>query len=68
MTLNSANVDQISLIINLTHGYNEGKLHDIKELESKFLDYTILTKTNDVFLDTKKNPRKGIKSFFPKKN
>ena len=67
MTVNSANVDQISLIINLMHGYNEQEFHNIKEMESKFFHNTILTKANDVFVDTKKNSRKGIKSFFPKK-
>ena len=67
MTVNSANVDQISLIIDLMHEYNEEKLHDIKELESKFFHNNILTKANDVFLDTEKNQRKGIKCFLPKK-
>ena len=66
MTVNNANVDQISFIINLIHGYDAGKLYNIKELKSEFLNTTILTKANDVFLNTKKNPKKEIKSFFPK--
>ena len=49
------------------HGHDERKLCSIKELKSKFFLNTILTKTNDVFLDTKKYRRKTIKSFFPKK-
>ena len=66
MTLNNANADQISFMINLMHGYDEGKLYDIKELKSRFFRNTILTKASDVFLNTKKNPKKEIKSFFPK--
>ena len=49
------------------HGYDERKLYGIKELKSEFFHNTILTKANDVFLNTKKNPKKEIKSFFPKK-
>ena len=66
MTVDSANFDQISFIIKLMHGYNEGELYGIKELASKFFRNTILRKANEVFLDAKKNPRKGIKRFFPK--
>ena len=66
MIVNGANTDQISFKINLMHGYDEEKLYGIKELKRKFFHNTILTKANDVFLDTKENPRKEIKNFFPK--
>ena len=49
MTVNSANADQISFIINLMHEYNEWELYGIKELKSNFFHKTILTKANDVF-------------------
>ena len=54
MTVNSANVDQISFIVKLMHGYNKGALYGIKELKSKFFHDTILRKANDVFLNAKK--------------
>ena len=69
MTANSANTDQMSFIINLMHGYYDWDF-DKKaqiDLESGRFHSIVLTKANDVSLDTNKNLKKGIKSFFPKK-
>ena len=66
-TVNSANSDQISFIINLMNGYNESKLVDIKAIKDEFFYNTVLTKAKKVFLDTKKNSKKGTRSFFPDK-
>ena len=67
MTVNSVNADQISFIINLMHGYNEGEFFDIKALVSKFLYNTVLTKANNFFLDIKKIQGKN-KELLTKKN
>ena len=66
MTVDDANADQLSFIINLMCGYDEKKLYSKEQVKSSFFHNTILTKANSVSLDTKKNPRKEIKSFFPK--
>ena len=50
MTVNSTKVDQMSFIINLMNGYDEGKMYGIKELKRNFFHNTILTKANDIFL------------------
>ena len=65
MTVNSANADQISFIIDLMLGYKEGKLLDTEAMQNEFFYNTVLTKAKKVFLDTKKNSRREIKSFFP---
>ena len=49
MTVNSANADQISFIVNLMHGYDEQKLFDSEALESKFFHNTALIKANKVY-------------------
>ena len=67
MTVSSANADQISFIINLMYGYSDEKLYGIEEAKSNFFCSTALIKSKNVFLNTKKNPRKEIKSF-PAKN
>ena len=36
MTVNSANADQSSLLIDLMHGYDESKLLDIKAIKNEF--------------------------------
>ena len=64
MTVNSANADQISFIIDLMHGYNESKLLDTEAMQNEFFYNTVLTKAKKSFLDTKKNSRREIKSFF----
>ena len=66
-TVNSTNADQVSFIINLMNEYNESKLIDIKAIKDEFFYSTVLTKAKTVFLDTKKNSRKGIRSFLPDK-
>ena len=64
--INSANVDQISFIIDLVHGYDESKLTDIETIKDESFFYnSFLTKAEKVFSDIKKNPKKVIKSFFP---
>ena len=55
MTINSANDDQMYFIIDLMHGYYEGKLTDIETIKNAFFYNTVLTKAEKVFLDTKKN-------------
>ena len=64
-SVNSANADQISFIINLMNGYNERKLIDIKAIKDEFLYNTVLTKAQKCFLDTKK--KTGVRSFLPDK-
>ena len=66
-TVNSANADQISFIINLMNGYNESKLTDIKTVKDEFFYNTVLTTAKKLILDTKKNSKKGITSFLPDK-
>ena len=69
VTVNSVNADQMFLIINLMHIYNDWDF-DKKtqiDLERGRSHSIVLAKANDVFLDTKQNLKKGIKSFFPKK-
>ena len=63
-TVNSANTDQISFIINLINGYNESKLIDIKAIKNEFFYNNVLTKAKKVFLDTKKIQKKGEEVFF----
>ena len=58
-TVNSANADQISFIINLINGYNESKMIDIKTTKDKFFYSTALTKAKKVSLDTKNKFKKG---------
>ena len=48
-TLNSANADRISFIIDLMNGYNERKLIDIKAIKDEFFYNNILTKAKKVF-------------------
>ena len=55
ITINNANADQISVIIDLLHGYIESKLVDIEAVKNEFFYNTVLTKTKKVFLDTKKS-------------
>ena len=66
MSVNSANADQISFIINLMHGYSDERLCGTEEVKSEFLHKTTLTKAKNVILNTKNNPKKEIKRFFPK--
>ena len=65
-TVNSANDDQISFIINLMNGCSERKLIDIKIVKDEFFYNTVLAKAKKVFLDTKKKFKKGT-SFLPDK-
>ena len=55
MTINSANANQISFIIDLMHRYDERKLIDIETIKNEFFYNTLLTKAKKVFLDTKRN-------------
>ena len=65
---NNANFDQISFIIYSMYGCDESKLIDIMTIRDKFYFHdAFLTKTKIVFLGTTKNPKKGIKTFFPPK-
>ena len=67
-SVDSANADQISFVTNLMRGYDESKLIDIETIKDIFyLHNALLTKAERVFLRTKKNPGKGIKSFLPTK-
>ena len=43
MTVNSANADQISFIIDLMHGYNESKLADIEAMKNELFFITLIT-------------------------
>ena len=63
MTIDSANADQISLIINLMDGYNKSKLTDTEAIKNEFFYNAVLTKSEKVFLDTKKVEKKGIRNF-----
>ena len=63
MTIDSANADQISLIINLMDGYNKSKLTDTEAIKNEFFYNAVLTKSKRVFLDTKKVEKKGIRNF-----
>ena len=49
------------------HEYDESKLTDIVVIKNEFFYNIVLTKAKKVFLDTKQNPKNGIKSFLPKK-
>ena len=49
MTINSASADQISLIIDLMHEYDESKLIDIEVINNGFFYNTVLTKVKEVF-------------------
>ena len=55
MTLNNANADQISFIIDLMHGYDESKLLDIEAVKNEFFYNTVLTKNKKMFLILKKS-------------
>ena len=48
-------------------GYNESKLTDTKATKDEFFYNTVLTKAKKVFVDTKKNSKKLIRSFLPDK-
>ena len=48
-TVNSANADQISFIINLMNGYKESTLIDIKTVRDEFFSNTVLTKAKKFF-------------------
>ena len=63
MTINSANADQISFIINLMYGYDESKLTDIEVIKNEFFYNTVLIKARKFFLDTKKKLKKKKVSF-----
>ena len=65
-TVNSANADQISFIINLLNGCSERKLIDTKIVKDEFFYNTVFAKAKKVFLDTKKKIKKGT-SFLPDK-
>ena len=67
MTINSANDDQISFIIDLMHRYDEDKLIDIETMKDEFFYSTVLTKAKEVFLDTKNNSKNRISNFLPEK-
>ena len=47
------------------NGYNESKLTDIKVIKDEFSITLFEQKQKKVFLDTKKNSKKGIRSFLP---
>ena len=49
------------------NGYNENKLIDTKTVKDEFFYNTALTKAKKVFLDTKRNFKKGIRTFLPDK-
>ena len=66
-TVKSANADQICFIINLMNGYDETKLIDVKAIKNEFFYNTVSRKAKKVLLDTKKNSKKGIRSFLPDK-
>ena len=66
MTINSANADQISSIIDLMHGYDDGKLIDIETIKNEFFYSSVLTKAKKVFSDIKKKNLKRGKNFFSK--
>ena len=67
MTINSASADQISLIIDLMHEYDESKLIDIEVINNGFFYNTVLTKVKEVFWDTKKKKiQKRNKKFLSK--
>ena len=66
--IDRANADQISFIIDLMHGYDGSKLTDAEVIKDECYFYNVfLRKAKRVFLDTKKNPKREIKSFFPPK-
>ena len=63
--VDSANAGQLSFIIDLMRGYDKSKLIDIETIKDKiYFHSALLTTAERVFLDTKKNPEKRIKSFF----
>ena len=71
-SINSANVDQISFIIDLIHGYDRGKLIDTGTVmdisySPSDLQHGLLTRAQRILLDTKKNLNKGIRNFLPQK-
>ena len=49
VTVNSANSDQISFIINLMHGYDDWRLYGLRESKSEFFHNTILTSAKNNF-------------------
>ena len=49
------------------NGYNESKLIDIKAIKDEIFYNIVLTKSKEVFLDTKKNSKKNIRSLLPHK-
>ena len=58
-TVNSANGDQISFIINLMNGYTGSNLIDIKTKKDELFYNPVLTKAKKVFVDTKKIQKRG---------
>ena len=62
-TVNCANADQISFIINLINGYNESKFIDIKATKDEFFYDTVLTKNKKSFLRNSKKFKKRNKKF-----
>ena len=66
--VNSANIDQISFIIDLMYRCDESKLINVGPIKDKSYFYNaFLTKAKRVFLDTKKNPEKRTNNFSPSK-
>ena len=61
MTLNNANADQISFIIDLMHGYDESKLLDIEAVKNEFFYNTVLIKNKKMFLILKKSKERDKK-------
>ena len=59
MTVNSANSDQISFIINPMHGYNDWDFNKKAQidLEKGRSHNIVLGRAKDIFLDTKKIQR-----------
>ena len=68
MNVDNAIADQISLIISFLREYNKNALFDdeTRKKRSIFLEYKVSNKAKEILCNCNKNPRSGIKSFFPK--
>ena len=69
ININNAYIDQIHLVSNLMRWYDKDNLFarmKISVIKSKSLENEFLKKAQIIFYDSKNNPTKGVKSFFPK--
>ena len=71
ISINDANINQIHLVFDLMNGYERRDLFakkiEISATKGESLQNKLLEKALTIFYDTKKNLRKEVRSFFPKR-